>query len=1203
YFGTITGTTGYLYAINADGSLKWSFNAGSPINSSPAIGPDGAIYFSTTGGQVYARNSDNSAKWGPVNVGGNINFSSPVIHPNGNTLYICRDAGGLGGRIYALATNNGSSLWGAPYATPQLIRATPALGQGGGVLYVGDIGGNLYAVDTSNGTNWWSSNPIFPTGFYSSPLVDVNNYIYLGATNNLVYAMKDNGQGTFPGTAWTIPLGGPITYSSCALAGNGALYIGAGDGKLYKLASGFAAIDPANIQISKKANKQQVAIGDAVTYKITITNSGIDPTDPGQTTTIIDKIPPGFKYIKESSRLTIGNNTSSWPNPTGETVLTFDVGDFAVGETKILTYQLVVGSGVTFGKHENKAYARYFYNKPPLTEETSPIVKETVLVVPDPLFDSGTIIGKVFNDRNGNGTQDNDEEGIEGAQIITEEGAIVTTDKDGKYHIPGVAPGTHLLKLRSPAVQETSSFQIVRVTEGLLCKVNFGIVGPNPPADVVGTNSIHVPGTPKAFGVPTNNQTDFTLVALGESELGYSRVSEDRQADLTQHAKNDGRFKDGWYDKSKFAGYLKANIQDKYRITSSLDTQRTRNRELFRYIDPDKYYPLYGDDSSIDWDATNTQGPLYLFVETTPKSGLGNSSFLWGNYATNLDGNQLATYNRTLYGAKLSYRSLVTDHRSPDNGNQLSVIGNRSEATLFAAEAYQIAAHNEFRATGGSFYYLKHKHIMEGSEQIRIETRDKITNLSLSTSPKSRDTDYEIDYSNGRIIFKQPVGSISASHSIISSNILDGNPVYIIVDYEYRPDRFHFNQGTYGGRTSYAPFNHTTLGATYVQEQVDAEDYQLTGLDTTINLPLATKLKVDYAETVSRGISGFVSLNGGFTFNEISLTPTAEGSAYRISTESKPITTVGFNTYYQRLQAGFSTAGSVTQQGTEKYGLFISHQIIPDKLTLNLRYDAQEVLRPVWDGTSLSLRNPNTVSLALVGGQKTEATTLQGVYQKDRLTLTGEYRYQKVVDDFSNLTSETNRDTALGALKAAYKLTEKVNVFLEQQGTLKGESNYQTTAGLAAQLQKNLAGTLQGTTGTKGNSALLGLTSQVSEQTQAYTNISYATQRSAEATVESRFRRGDDSTTSSSPGTLSSSTGRPDRTTSVASGVSSQITPATRIYVQEEYRTSSSAVSTASAVGQDTQVSKQWQVGFSFERGLINNFDGTDTIRKSGSLR
>ena len=52
-----------LYAINMDGSLKWSYATGDEVWSSPAIGADGTVYFGCFDGCLHAVNPDGTAKW------------------------------------------------------------------------------------------------------------------------------------------------------------------------------------------------------------------------------------------------------------------------------------------------------------------------------------------------------------------------------------------------------------------------------------------------------------------------------------------------------------------------------------------------------------------------------------------------------------------------------------------------------------------------------------------------------------------------------------------------------------------------------------------------------------------------------------------------------------------------------------------------------------------------------------------------------------------------------------------------------------------------------------------------------------------------------------------------------------------------------------------------------------------------------------
>ena len=52
---------------------------------------------------------------------------------------------------------------------------------------------------------------------------------------------------------------------------------------------------------------------------------------------------------------------------------------------------------------------------------------------------------------------------------------------------------------------------------------------------------------------------------------------------------------------------------------------------------------------------------------------------------------------------------------------------------VFAARAFHVSAHDEMLATGGSLYYLKEDEIVEGSEKIRVDIKDPITQEAVSS--------------------------------------------------------------------------------------------------------------------------------------------------------------------------------------------------------------------------------------------------------------------------------------------------------------------------------------------------------------------------------------------------------------------------------------------------------------------------------------
>jgi len=154
--GTIyLGGNNSLYAINpTNRELKWSFeigSAGAEVRSSPAIGSDGTIYvgsfdpnlsvFDLISGEnidgLYAINSDGTLKW-KFETGGSVD-SSPAIGSDG-TIYV-----GSGNYIYAV-NPNGSTF--TRFETGGSVDSSPAIGSDG-TIYVGSVDNCLYAIGGS----------------------------------------------------------------------------------------------------------------------------------------------------------------------------------------------------------------------------------------------------------------------------------------------------------------------------------------------------------------------------------------------------------------------------------------------------------------------------------------------------------------------------------------------------------------------------------------------------------------------------------------------------------------------------------------------------------------------------------------------------------------------------------------------------------------------------------------------------------------------------------------------------------------------------------------------------------------------------------------------------------------------------------------------------------------------------------------------
>ncbi|MBF0478661.1 MAG: hypothetical protein HQL26_04190 [Candidatus Omnitrophica bacterium] len=528
------------------------------------------------------------------------------------------------------------------------------------------------------------------------------------------------------------------------------------------------------------------------------------------------------------------------------------------------------------------------------------------------------------------------------------------------------------------------------------------------------------------------------LVGMGDEKVGYNFNKGNMEA-----VSPADQYNTGLYSQGRAAYYLKGKILGKYLITSSLDTDR-QNSALFKKLDPDKFYPVYGDNSSINYSATDTQGPLYLLVEWD------KSSAQWSNYSIDFKDTDFARFARSYYGGKVDLESLgTTKFGEPD-----------TKAVVFYAQAHQKTAHNEFLATGTSLYYLKNKEVVEGSDKIRAEVRDRVTGVVVSTQDLKEGSDYDIDYPSGRVIFWRPVPQIVTSTSIVSNNILDGNLVYVVADYAYSVSGT-MNEASEGTRLAKAIGNHLIIGETYVKEEQQGGNYQLTGTDATLHVGDNAKVKAEVAETTSNAQDTYLSTDGGLSFTSVSAPAGSKNKAYGISGDATLFNRLGLTAAYRWIDNNFSTTDSTAQQGKELVSLAATYDIT-DHTRLRLRHDIQTLL----DGGS-------TQTKLQVGGQKTTTTLAQIVHDvNSKLRLTAEFSNQaaNALSPGDTTFASPGQGTLL-AFQADYQVNDKLSVMARRQQTLSGTPNDQNTVGATIKPTDKTTVDLKYTNGQMGASA------------------------------------------------------------------------------------------------------------------------------------
>jgi hypothetical protein len=213
YLSSETGLT----ALTPDGSMKWHFEAFN-VMSSAAVNEDGVIYFIGRLG-LYALNPNGTALWpNPRSYSTNHGFFSPVVQGAG-VVYVNANFG-----VGAVRAASGDLIW----QTEKLrVCDTCAMAMGrDGSIFVTQRGGGLTALATDGTTKWETQSS---DGDLSSPAVLANGTIVLGSMTHGVHAVNSDGS-----EIWAFATAGPVKGSP-VVDREGNIYFGAENGDFYSL--------------------------------------------------------------------------------------------------------------------------------------------------------------------------------------------------------------------------------------------------------------------------------------------------------------------------------------------------------------------------------------------------------------------------------------------------------------------------------------------------------------------------------------------------------------------------------------------------------------------------------------------------------------------------------------------------------------------------------------------------------------------------------------------------------------------------------------------------------------------------------------------------------------------------------------------------------------------------------------------------------
>jgi len=540
------------------------------------------------------------------------------------------------------------------------------------------------------------------------------------------------------------------------------------------------------------------------------------------------------------------------------------------------------------------------------------------------------------------------------------------------------------------------------------------------------------------------------------------------------------------------------------------------------------------------------------------KASRGENYAMWGNFNVGYLGNELAHVDRGLYGANGHYGSAATT----SFGEQ------RIGLNAFAAEPGTISSYEEFRGTGGSLYFLRHQDLLEGSERVRIEIRDKDSGIVTGVVNLRYGLDYDIDYLQGRVLLTEPLSSTAEDNLLVRTSGLSGDEAYLVARYEYTPGFGDLDAMAVGGAGHYWLNDHVRLGVTGNTNEEGDADSNLGAADLTLRMSSDSWLKVQTGRSEGLVSSALRSDDGGFGFHGPADTTFTEADA----TANRVDLSVGLGDflegregkvtlYAQNIDAGYSAPGQATLKDTEQYGGTFKMPVT-SRLSLSAKGDQRT------EELGLETR---TVEVD-AGFKLTDRWGLStGVRSDRREDNSPAVALTQVQGDRTDAVAQVTYDT--GAAWRAYG-------FLQDTISSSGGREDNGRAGAGGSYRPTnrfkIDGEVSG--GDLGTGAKLGTTFLYSERTNLYLNYALENERTDNG---QRGRRGN-----------------------LVSGVKQRLSDSSSVYLEERYQDGESLTGLTHATGIDLVAKERWNLGASAEVGTLRDSQtGAQTDRKATGVR
>ncbi len=593
-----------------------------------------------------------------------------------------------------------------------------------------------------------------------------------------------------------------------------------------------STVPAASLTIRKVASAQHVVVGGSLTYRVEIRNDGDAAVADAM---VRDLLPRGFRYAEPESDVRSTTRSARLVRATGgQDELSWTLGTLSSGETVNLTYRVIVGADAGSGPQDNRASVSGIGPDGAIVSAGPAIA--TVEVIRDVFSTLQAVVGRVFEDKDGDGVFTRADRPIANARVITSAGQAAITDPDGLYNIPSLGAGSVALLLdratlpghltisdNDPGERSWSRLLRTPAGGGTVLTQNFALVPAagrtaEQPAEVVLTSQPAVPApavTPeKDPGVlPPRREYESrmgssVLLALGEVSFGKAAPEFDV-------FKKDG---DAWGYGSVFL--QTPVVSSKTRLTVAFDTHRRLNgttdqNRLFELDPNDRLYPVFGDTSRRQEFATSNS-KFFGRLEH------GTSYVMYGDLlgdlpASSQDGGRWSSYQRHLTGTE--------GRLANEKGDGVTVRGAQPSTSY---------ARDVFSGTLPGLLALSHTNVRQGTETIAVEVRDRrAPERVLSREVLARAVDYELNPLVGAIFLRRHIGGVDSALNLVQ----------VVATYEY--ENTGLENMVFSGRGTWG-FKGLRLGGTLFTEEGETDDrFTVAGFDLDQALPHNGRLMLE----------------------------------------------------------------------------------------------------------------------------------------------------------------------------------------------------------------------------------------------------------------------------------------------------------------------------------------------------------------------